>query len=202
MVRTERNPLYKRILVPLALLALAALTLTACGGGSSDEDKITETIENFATSSDPSKCTEFETQRFVEQTSTEKGKAALKTCEKEADQGSEGTEGAKVSNISVNGGKATANVALEGGALDSQALEVALVEEGGWKLDYVEGFAKYDGKALGEAFEKQFEEEGELTAEQSKCIGGKIAALSKAEAEKVVFAGSAEPIIELAQSCG
>lgn len=194
----------KRILVPLALLVLAALTLTACGGGgSSDEDKITETIETFATSSDPSKCTELETQRFVEQTTTEKGKAAVKSCEKEANQGGEGTEGAKVSNVSVNGSKATANVALEGGALDSQELEVALVEEGGWKLDYVEGFVKYDGKALAAAFEKQFaEERSELTPEQSKCIGGKIAALSQAEAEKVIFAGSAEPIIELAQSCG
>jgi hypothetical protein len=197
--------LNKRILVPLALLALAALVLTACGGGgSSDEDKIAETIESFATTSDPSKCTELETQKFVEQNTAEKGKAAVKACEKEADQGDEGTEGAKVSNVSVNGGKATADVAFEGGALDSQALEVALVEEGGWKLDYVEGFAKYNGKALAEGFEQVFEEEkeSELTPEQSKCIGGKIAALSQAEAETVVFGGSAEPIIELAQSCG
>ena len=65
----------KRILVPLALLSAAALlTLTACGGGGpSDEDKIAETIEKAATTSDPSTCTELETQRFVEQNSTEKG---------------------------------------------------------------------------------------------------------------------------------
>ena len=83
-------------------------------------------------------------------------------------------------------------------------VEVALVEEGGdWKVDYIEGFADYDGKALGEAFEKQFEEEEtELTPAQSKCIGGKIAALSQAEAEAIFFGGSADKIIELAQSCG
>jgi hypothetical protein len=195
----------KRILVPLALLACAALTLTACGGGgSSDEDKITETIETVATTSDPSNCTELETLAFVEQNSQEKGKAAVKTCEKEAEAGEEEAEGASVSNVSVNGSKATAEAEFEGGSLGSQSLEVALVEEGGtWKLDQIEGFANYDGKALGEAFEKQFESEpGELSSAQAKCISGKIAGLAQAEAEEVFFGGSADKIIELAQSCG
>ncbi|HKZ14145.1 MAG TPA: hypothetical protein VJL81_09910 [Solirubrobacterales bacterium] len=194
----------KRILVPLALLALAALVLTACGGGgSSDEDKITETIETAATTSDPNNCTELETQRFAEQNSQEKGKAAIKACEEEAEAGEEEAEGANVSNISVNGSKATAEVEFEGGSLGSQSLEVALVEEeGNWKLDQIEGFANYDGKALGEAFEKQFEEEpGELTPEQAKCISGKVAEASQAEAEELFLSGNPEKIIELAQGC-
>lgn len=193
----------KRILVPLALLVLAALTLTACGGGSSDEDKITETIETAATTSDPSNCTELETQRFAEQNSQEKGKAAIKACEEEAEAGEEQAEGANVSNVSVNGSKATAEVEFEGGSLGSQSLEVALVEEdGNWKLDQIEGFANYDGKALGEAFEKQFEEEpGELTPEQAKCISGKVAEASQAEAEELFLSGNPEKIIELAQGC-
>jgi hypothetical protein len=195
--------LNKRNLVPLALLALAALMLTACGGGSSDEDKIAETIETAATTSDPSNCTELETLSFVEQNSQEKGKAAIKACEKEAEAGEEQAEGAKVSNVSVDGSKATADAEFEGGSLGSQSLEIALVEEDGdWKLDQIEGFADYDGKALGEAFEKQFEEEpGELESGQAKCISGKIAGLSQEQAEEVFFGGSAEPIIELAQSC-
>jgi hypothetical protein len=195
----------KRILVPLALLMLAALTLTACGGGggSSDEDKITETIEQAATTADPSNCTELETQRFVEQNSDEKGAAAVKTCEQEAEEGEDQAEGAKVSSVSVNGEKATAQVEFEGGSLGSQGLEVALVEEGGnWKLDQVEGFADYDGKALGEAFEKEFEENPEgLSAKAAKCIAGEIAKASQAEAEELFFSGSSEPIVELAQGC-
>jgi hypothetical protein len=196
--------LNKRILVPLALLVLAALTITACGGGgSSDEDKITETIETAATTSDPSNCTELETQRFVEQNSQEKGKAAVKACEEEAKAGEEEAEGAKVSNISVDGEKATAQVEFEGGSLGSQGLEVALVEEGGnWKLDQIEGFADYDGKALGEAFEKQFEEEpAGLNSEQAQCIAGKIAAASKTEAEALFFSGTPDAIEELARGC-
>jgi hypothetical protein len=197
--------LNKRILVPLALLVLAALTLTACGGGggSSDEGKITETIEKAATTSDPSNCTELETLAFVEQNSEQKGKAAIKSCEEEAEAGEEQAEGANVSNVSVNGSKATAEVEFEGGALGSQSLEVALVEEGGnWKLDQIEGFANYDGTALGEAFETEFEENPEgLNKEQATCIAQGIAKSSKAEAEELFFSGSSEPIVELAEGC-
>jgi hypothetical protein len=194
----------QRILVPLALLVLTALTITACGGGGSgDEDKITEVIEKSATTTDPSNCTERETQRFDEQNSQQKGKAAVEACEEEAEAGEEQAEGAKVSNVSVNGEKATAEVEFEGGSLGSQALEVALVqEEGDWKLDQIEGFANYDGKALGEAFEKEFEENPEgLNKEQATCIAGKVAESSQAEAEELFFSGSSEPIIELAEGC-
>jgi hypothetical protein len=195
--------LNKRILVPLALLVTAALLLTACGGGSSDEDKIAETIETVATTSDPKNCTELETLAFAEQNSQEKGKAALKACEKEAEAGEEEAKGANVSNVSVDGDQATADVEFEGGSLGSQSLEVALVEEEGtWKLDQIEGFAEYDGKALGEAFAKQFEEEpSELTPAQAKCISGKVAEATQAEAEELFLSGSAEKIIELAQGC-
>jgi len=198
--------LNKRILVPLALLLAAALlTLTACGGGggSSAEDKITETIETASTTNDPSNCTELQTQRFVEQNSTKKGKAAIESCEKEAEEGEEVAKSVEVSNVSVNGSKATADAEFEGGPLNSQEVEVALVEESGtWKLDHVEGFANFDGKALGEEFEKQFEEEeSELSSEQTECIVGKISGLSKEEAEEAFFAGTTGPVEELVQSC-
>jgi copper chaperone CopZ len=193
----------KRILVPLALLVLAALTITACGGGESDESKITEVIEKAATTTDPSNCSELETQRFNEQNTQQKGKAATKACEEEAKAGEEQAEGAKVSNVSVNGEKATAEVEFEGGSLGSQTLEVALVQEGGnWKLDQVEGFANYNGKALGEAFEKEFEEKPEgLSKKQAACIAGKVAGSSQKEAEELFFSGSSEPIIKLAEGC-
>jgi hypothetical protein len=195
--------LNKRIVVLLALLVTAAVTLTACGGGSSDQDKIAETIETVATTNDPKNCTELETLAFAEQNSQEQGQAAVKACEKEAEADEEQAKGANVSNVSVDGSKATADVEFEGGSLGMQSLEVALVEEdGNWKLDQIEGFAEYDGKALGEAFAKQFEAEpGELTAKQAKCISDKVAEASQAEAEELFLSGSPEKIIELAQGC-
>jgi hypothetical protein len=196
--------LNKRLLVPLGLLVLVALTITACGGGgSSAEGEITEVIEKAATTTDPSNCTKIETLAFVEQNSSEKGKSAIKACEEEAEAGEEQAEGAKVSSISVNREKATAEVEFEGGSLGSQSLELALVEEEGkWKVDQVEGFANYDGAALGEAFEKEFEENPEgLSKKQATCIAQAVGKASQAEAEAMFFGGSPEKILEVAKGC-
>ena len=194
----------KRPLVLLALLAFAALALSACGGGgSSAEGEITEAIEEAATTSVPSNCTKLQTQRFDEQNTNEKGKAAIKTCEKEAGAGEEQAKEANVSNVSVNGEKATAEVEFVGGSLDAQTLEVALAEEGGtWKLDQIEGFAKYEGKALEEEFLKRFEENPEgLSKAQYTCISEGFGKASKSEAEEFFLSGEQAPIEKLAKSC-
>jgi hypothetical protein len=193
----------KRLLVPLALLLLAALAVTACGGGgSSAEDEVTEVIEQAATTKDPGNCTELQTLRFTEQNTGEKGKAAIKSCEESAKE-EEQAEEAKVSNVSVNGEKATAEAEFIGGSLGSQTLAVALVEEDGdWKLDQIEGFAKYDGKALEETFLKQFEESPEgLTKQQYTCIAEGIGKASTAEAEAMFLSGASIKIEELAKGC-
>jgi ABC-type glycerol-3-phosphate transport system substrate-binding protein len=193
----------KRLLVPLALLLLAALAVTACGGGgSSAEDEVTEVIEQAATTKDPSNCTELQTLRFTEQNTGEKGKAAIKSCEESAKE-EEQAEEAKVSNVSVNGEKATAEAEFIGGSLGSQTLAVALVEEDGdWKLDQIEGFANYDGKALEETFLKRFEESPEgLTKQQYTCIAEGIGKASTAEAEAMFLSGGSTKIEELAKGC-
>lgn len=193
----------KRLLVPLALLGLASVALVACGGGGSNaEAEITEVIEAAATSNDPANCTELQTLRFTEQNTSVSGKAAIKTCEESAKE-EEQAEEAKVSNVSVNGEKATAEVEFIGGSLGSQTLAVALVEEGGdWKLDQIEGFAHYDGKALEESFLKRFEEDSEgLTKKQYTCIVEGIGKASSAEAEAMFLSGASTKIEELAKDC-
>jgi len=193
----------KRALVTLALLVLAAATLTACGGGESDEGKIVGVIETAETTTDPGNCTELQTQRFNDQVTQQSGKAGTKACQAEAREGQAQAKSVKVSNVSVDDEKATAEVQFKGGPLDSQTLDVALVQaDGDWKLDHVEGFADYDGKALGKAFEARFEEAPEgLSPKQASCISRKIAASSEAEAEELFFGGSSQPIVKLAESC-
>jgi hypothetical protein len=193
-----------RLLVSLAVLALAAIAVAACGGsGESDEARIVKVIERAETTTDPRSCTELQTQRFNEQVTQQPGEAGTRACEAEAKEGQPQAKSAKVSNVSVNDEKATAEVEFKGGPLDSQTLEVALAQkEDGWKIDYVEGFARYDGKALGAAFEKRFEEKPEgLSPKQASCIARKVAESSEAEAEELFFGGSSEPIIELAEGC-
>lgn len=196
----------RHTLATIALLLPAALAVTACGGGSGAEDQIATTIEQVATGHDPRDCTELETGRYVEQNTGRRGAAAVAACEAEVARGRWRARAARVSNVAVDGDKATAEVRFEGGSLGSlgsQVLEVALVEvDGGWKLDRVEGFAGYDGKALGESFARRFEEHPEgLSKAQIRCIAAEIAGASKAEAERLFLGGSSAAIVALAKGC-
>lgn len=188
------------------LLIVSALALAACGGsgggGSSDEEQIEEAITMSATTTDPANCAKLETEAFVEQSSKESGKAAYKTCEKEAKDATNNADSVAVSEVEVEGSKATADAAITGGGFDGQTVTIALVEEGGqWKLDQITGFAKLDTAALARTFKTQIEASGELTPEQTACIVGGIEEASQAEVEEFLLSGSSTPFVELAESC-
>jgi hypothetical protein len=196
----------KHLLLVPCLLILAAVALAACGGGgggSSDEGQIEETIETSATTSDPASCTELETQAFVEQNTGTNGAAAVKECEEEAEEGEETAESVDVSNVSVNGEEATAEVAFTGGSLDSQAVEVGLVKEGDtWKLNEIIAFTEFEAAKLAEALSTKFAEEKEaIPANLATCIVKAFSEASQSEAEELVFSGSSKPIEELAEGC-
>ncbi len=190
------------LLLPAALLALA-FGLVACGGGGeSDEDKITSTIETAATSTDPAVCDETQTLAFMEQTNSGTGKEAEKECEEEAKSGESNPDSVTVSKVEVDGENATADAEFKGGTFDQQTLELALVEEDGdWKLDELAGFAKFDPETLVQAFAEQLEEEPEIEAETASCIVEGIEELSKGELEDLVIENNTEPIVEIAESC-
>jgi predicted small secreted protein len=189
------------LVLPLLLLA-AALALAACGGssGGGEEAKVEEAIEESANSTDPSKCTELQTALFNETESGEKGAEATKTCEEEAKENS--TESVKVSNVSVNSEKATAEVEVEGSGLNGQGVEVELVEEGGnWKLNKFVGFTNFDAAALGEALEEELGKQEGVSASLAKCVSEGVAGISQSDAESMVFEKNLEPIEEIAESC-
>jgi hypothetical protein len=156
------------------------VALTACGGGSSssgggEEAAIEEAIETSATSSDPSKCTEVQTEAFNETETGKSGKASLEACEEEAETESEPAESVSVSNISESGETATADVEVEGGSLSGQAVKV-------------------------EVEEKLGEEEG-ITPALAKCVSEGVAEMSQDEAEAMVFEKSSEGVEEIAGAC-
>lgn len=188
--------------LPVLLLALA-LGLAACGGSSeSDEDKITTTIENAATSNDPAVCGETQTLAFMEQTAGSSGKEAEKECEAEAKSGEGQPDSVKVTKIKVDGGNATADAEFKGGFFDAQTLEVALVEEDGdWKLDELAGFANFDSEGLVNTFAEQIEEEPEIEPETASCLVEGMEELSDAELESVVIENNTEVFGEIAEGC-
>lgn len=194
----------KRHLLLPCLLLLSALVLVACGGssGSSAEAEIEAAIETSATKPDPANCTKFATQKFLEQSTSKSGKAALKNCEEEEESGENKAESVTVTNVEVEGSKATADAAVTGGGFEGQTLEIALVEEeGAWKLDQLTGFAKFDQKTLVKTFEAKLEEAGELNGKQVSCIVAGLEEAPEAELEELVISGNSAPIEELAEGC-
>lgn len=190
------------LLLPALLLALT-LGLAACGGGGeSDEDKITSTIETAATSTDPAVCNETQTLKFMEQTAGGAGKEAEKNCEKEAEEETNQPDSVTVSKVKVDGEKATADVAFKGGNFNEQTLELALAEEDGeWKLDELTGFAKFNPAVFVEALAKQLENEPSIEPQVAACIVEGINEFSKAELEALVVENNTQAIVEVAESC-
>jgi hypothetical protein len=193
----------KRLLVLPCLVVVSAVALAACGGsGGGEEGKIEEAIETAATSTNPSKCTEVETQSFVEQNTQESGSAAVKKCEEEAESEEENAESAAVSNVKIEGESATADAAITGSPFDGQTLEVGLVEEEGkWKVNELAGFAKLDQQKLVESFKKQFSKTGEISEAMSNCIAEALEEASKPELEELILSGSPKGLEAIAKEC-
>jgi hypothetical protein len=192
----------RSLLLPFVLI-LSAFALVACGGGSSDESQIEEAIEKSATNTDPANCTELQTQEFTEQTTQDTGKAALKECEREAEEPDNSVDSAKVTNIAVDGSTATADASLRGSDLDGQTVEIALVnEDDQWKLDQLTGFAKFDpAKLLGQFTEQLQEPESGLNPGQASCFLEGLEEASAAELEELVLDSSAGGFAKLAEGC-
>lgn len=190
------------LLLPVLLLALT-VGLAACGGGGeSDEDKITSTIETAATSTDPAVCGETQTLKFMEQTATGTGKEAEKNCEEEAEDETNQPDSVSVSQVKVNGESATADAEFKGGTFNEQTLELGLVEEGGeWKLDEFTGFAKFDPAPFVKSLTEQIENEPELEPKTASCIVEGIEGLSNSELESVVVENNTEVFAEIAEGC-
>lgn len=192
----------KRLLLLPCFLLLLAVALAACGGSSDETGKVEETIETAATATDPAACAKTQTQKFMEQTSGEPGKAPLKACEEEAEK-EENAESVKISNVEVNGSDATAEVVLSGGnALEGQTLEVALVKDGDqWKLNEVVKFTKFDKAKLVESFEQEIEKSGEASSKFAACFIKAFEEADQAEVEKMLFGGNEKAFEEIAREC-
>jgi hypothetical protein len=183
------------------LLIASALALAACGGGGEDV-KVEEVVETSATTTDPTDCKKLETQDFMQQVSRKRGEAAVGKCEEEAEK-EEGADSADVSDVAVDGARATADVALSGGDFDGQALEVALVKEGDqWKLDEVVKFTQLDREKLMEAFERDFREHsGEVSPQFAACFLGALGKAKKKEIEEFLWGESVTALGILAATC-
>jgi hypothetical protein len=188
---------------------LLALGLSACGGGGSsdDEAQIVTTLKSTTLSPDPNRCTELNTEAYVEQTTHLKGEAALKACEEKAEtlQRSELPDSIKVTNVEIDGEKATADVAFVGGTFDRQVVTTGLrKEEGQWKVDELRGFAHLDRDAMAKTFERAFEEAAAtpLPAAQLRCLVEGFRNAPTKPLEELLMSESKALQTQVEQGCG
>jgi hypothetical protein len=186
--------------LPVALLALA---LAACGGddGGEDEDQIAEVIETVTTDPDANSCTELRTQEFVEQTEFETGEEAVQSCREDIAEQNQ-ADSVEVSNVEVEGDSATAEVAVTGGGLDGQTVELALVKEDDqWKLDQLVSFIELDRASLDAAFTEEIQGSGDVVPQTRQCIADEFTALSDQQVEDLFVSGDQSQFEELFAPC-
>jgi hypothetical protein len=197
----------------LVLAPLVAL-LAACGGSSSkggddaksspdDKAAVTAAIKEAATSTDPAACTRLETQRFIEQNALVQGSAALKRCREETPNAADNPHTTNVSNVKVQGDAASAQAAFEGGNLDGQAIDLRLVkQQGRWKLDHIDDFAKFDRKRFLAALSASLARPPSSQAPDTvKCIVGRIGALPDSGIQEIYVNGDASKLASVSGPC-
>ncbi|MDQ2630937.1 MAG: hypothetical protein M3Y75_08190 [Actinomycetota bacterium] len=191
--------------LPLPLLALAML-FVACGGDarSDKEEEIVAAIDYALVSTAPDACTEASTQALHEQLFRHAGPGAVKSCEQNARAEESPNDPVEVTDVEVDGSRATAEIGLtDDGDATGQVFAAALVEEGGsWKLDELTGFAEFDQRRWVE--EQKESLEAPYNAVEPRvvdCIVEAYREMSQAEIEEMVLGGSAQPELEIGESC-
>jgi hypothetical protein len=194
--------LSKRLLLLPCILIFAGIFLAACGSSGGDEAEVKEVIEKSATTTDPADCKKLQTQKFMEQTAEESGKAAVTECEEEAKK-EEGAKSVDTSEVEVEDSSATANVALTGGTLNGQSVEVELIKDGDqWKMNEVVQFTHFDQAKLVEFLEGQFKEHSsEIPAPLATCFIEAFKEGSQEEVEELVFGGGSKALEGVAEAC-
>jgi hypothetical protein len=194
--------LSKRLPLLPCTLVLAGIFLAACGSSGNDEAEVKEVIEKSATTTDPADCKKLQTQKFMEQTAEKSGSAAVTECEEEAKK-EEGAKSVDTTEVEVEGSSATADVALTGGTLNGQSVEVELIKDGDqWKMNEVVKFTHFDQTKLVEYLEGQFKEHSsEIPAKLAACFIDAFKNGSQAEVEELVFGGGSKALEEVAETC-
>jgi hypothetical protein len=153
----------------------------------SEEHQIEDAIEMAATSDDPDTCRELRTETFLQQSAGVPAPYSDDLCEIYA--GESGADSVRVSEIRVDGDRATATVYYEGGDYDGSRFVEELVEEGAdWKLNRtVEVQLDRDGFDRG--YRQDYLDFGS-TERAADCAIEKAGALSDERIEEMLLSGN------------
>lgn len=173
--------------------ALAAVVLVLIAGlfarellPEGDSAQIERTIESVYASTDPAYCDELVTPRYLKQVTGQSIRFADEICEREAVAG--GANAVAVSEIEIDGRRATATADNRGGSLDGSQIEVSLIEEEGtWRLNSLNGFAHFDRGRFRHAYLRKLRRLG-FPTEAARCVLAMEARLSDSDVKRALIA--------------
>jgi hypothetical protein len=190
-----------------ACLALA-VGVAACGGGdggggSADEDAITSVIETASTSTDPADCSKLQTDKSLEQTElTFNGETALESCEKDAPDGSTNPDSVDVTDVSVDGDSATADVTFSGGPSDGSTYSLALLKDGDqWKLDEITDIPELNLDALRAGLAEQVSASDDVPPDVATCVLDAFNSATEEQVKSLILSGSEDEFLSLIGDC-
>jgi hypothetical protein len=194
----SRRTTAKRAAVGVALILLVLIVVQRLRAPS-DVTKIERTIATVATSSDPTYCDKLVTARYLEQTTSAKPPFADDFCRSEA--AGPRADSTDVLGTRVDGDRATAVVAFEGGSYDGSRLELRLVEEGGrWKLDRILSFLRFNRGRFDRAFRSRLLEFG-VPPGSVECVLGKAGQLTDGAVEHAMLGDSHRVFAPMTVEC-
>ena len=186
-----------------SLIAVVVLLPAAVYGFRSLNDPGTEaqierTIETVATSGDPAYCGARVTTAYLEQTTGAKPPFADDFCRSAA--GVSPADSVSVGAIAISDNRATAIVANRGGSFDGSRLLVRLTDEGGWKLDRLLAFEKFDRQRFNRAYRGLLLASG-ASPGAAACALRKTGALSNPELEHVLLHEESQVFVPIGVAC-
>lgn len=182
-IRVRRS----RYVLTCLLAVFSATGIGACGetrsSGSDDPgSEIAATVTQAYTSSDPTSCTVLSTLQSVEQVTGYSGQTAVSYCQQSASDPANDARAVEVSNVTVHGDRASANVRLQGTNLDGSTITQQLVKQGGqWKLDLITAIPHFDGHRYRHAFVALGLHNGDITRGQADCLRDALGAASDSQ---------------------
>jgi outer membrane lipoprotein-sorting protein len=189
---------HMRRLTFAALLTAALVTLASCGGN--DEDDASAAAEEALTSTDPSSCTELQTENYRQQIQLSSGEFAITACQQELSLTA--ADSAEVTRVEVDGDTATVDVAHTGSAFDGQVISYEMVKDDGqWKLDLLAGFAEFDKAAFARSLDALSKEAEGLNPPEVECYNDQLKALSVEELEDLYTSGDFRKYSKLSAAC-
>lgn len=187
--------------------AIAASALASCGGSdggddiSGDEEALRASVTAAATSKDPDSCARYSTQRFLEEITGKRGRAALRSCRADADEA--GIESVAFGRVAISDRRASATVRPQGDKEDGlRTLELKLRKaDGRWKVDRLARGTVERG-----AIDRLLREElsappNELDAASIGCVVRKVRAIAETTLARAIIGGNPLPVSRAIHKC-